>query len=479
MQFLKIAIPKKNRKKSLQIREHLSSLIQLTNLKIREFLHRIDVDKAVLYGFLAKIWSLVAGPITAILIATKFTPELQGYYYTFASLLALQVFVELGLGTVIVQFASHEWSKLGFDSSGRIVGDAIALSRLVSIANIVFKWYFVGAIIISIGLGAGGFFFFSQEAETVIHWTAPWLMLSLLTGVTLCFVPVWSLLEGCNQVAKVYMYRFFDGVIKSIPLWLAISMGAELWTPVVSSVFSLILAVLFLYKYYWEFLKSLIFSRSVGDGVKWNSEILPMQWRVAVSWISGYCIYSIMTPVLFKYQGAAVAGQMGLTWSLLSVLGVASSFLHPKVPQFGIFVAQKKYRELDNYFWKITRIFVSIAVFIALSIYILVWILDGFNFPLASRLLPILPTSLFLLAQFFMTVSIPFSYYMFAHKENPLTLLTVVNAILTGTATLILGKYYSAIGIAWGFLLIQALIIPFIFFIWYRCRLKWHGRMVS
>ena len=113
----------------------------------------------------------------------------------------------------------------------------------------------------------------------------------------------------------------------------------------------------------------------------------------------------------------------------------------------------------------------------ALSIYISVWILNSFNFSLATRLLPRLPTSLFLLAQFFMTVSMPFSYYMFAHKENPLTLLTVVNAILTGVATLFLGKYYSVIGIAWGFLLIQLLIIPFIFLIWYRCRAKWHGRM--
>lgn len=113
---------------------------------------------------------------------------------------------------------------------------------------------------------------------------------------------------------------------------------------------------------------------------------------------------------------------MSLTWSLLGVLGVASSFLSPKVPQFGIFIAQKKYKELDRLFWNITRIFVSIAILMALSIYILVWILNGFNFSLATRLLPLLPTSLFLLAQFFMTVSMPFSYYMFADKKNPLML---------------------------------------------------------
>jgi hypothetical protein len=34
----------------------------------------------------------------------------QGFYYTFGSVLALQVFVKLGLVTVIVQMASHEWN---------------------------------------------------------------------------------------------------------------------------------------------------------------------------------------------------------------------------------------------------------------------------------------------------------------------------------------------------------------------------------
>ncbi|MBA3016726.1 MAG: hypothetical protein FP811_00965, partial [Desulfobacteraceae bacterium] len=109
--------------------------LQLNN-RLRHFLRRLEVDRAVFFGLLTRIWQICAGPVTAILIATRFTPELQGYYYTFASLLALQIFVELGLGTVIIQFASHEWSKLGFDSSGQIVGDSTALSRLKGIASI-------------------------------------------------------------------------------------------------------------------------------------------------------------------------------------------------------------------------------------------------------------------------------------------------------------------------------------------------------
>lgn len=66
------------------------------------------MDRAVFYGFLTRIWGIAAAPVTALLIAGKFTPQIQGYYYTFTNLLSLQIFVELGLGTVIIQFASHE-----------------------------------------------------------------------------------------------------------------------------------------------------------------------------------------------------------------------------------------------------------------------------------------------------------------------------------------------------------------------------------
>ena len=322
----------------------------------------IEVDRAVSFGILTRICQVCTGPVTAILIATRFTPELQGYYFTFVSVLALQIFVELGLGTVIIQFASHEWSKLSFDSSGQIVGDAVALSRLRSIANIAFKWYLVGALIACIGLGIGGYFFFSQKPETVIFWTAPWLVLCLLTGLTLCLVPVWSLLEGCNQVANVYLFRFLDGLFRSIPLWFAILVGAKLWVPVISSLVGLIWAVFFLRRRYWGFLKTLLFSQTTGQRVQWKSEMLPMQWRIAVSWLSGYFVFSMFTPVLFQYHGAVVAGQMGMTWSLITVVSsISGAWIQPRAPYFGILIAQRKYEQLDKLFWRLVIIVAIVA----------------------------------------------------------------------------------------------------------------------
>ena len=445
------------------------------NLGIRRLLNRLGVDFAVIFGLLARIWGVVAGPVSAILIAAYFTPQIQGYYYTFASILAIQVFVELGLGTVIVQFASHEWAKLSLDESGHIVGNQDSLSRLISIANIVAKWYLVGGIIVTIGAGAGGYMFFSNSPSYDINWLLPWCLLCFVTGMTVWLVPIWSLLEGCNQVTRLYEFRFYQGLFTTIATWLAILSGAELWTAAISTIVSLICSGFFLKRSYWIFITTLLLSAPGGAKIIWQVDILPMQWRMAISWICGYFIYSLFVPVLFKFHGPIVAGQMGMTWSLVGLVGVATSYLLPKVPQLGMLVAQRQFNDLDALFWKITKVFSVLTILAASMLYILVLLLNVLNFSLANRLLPLLPTGIFILAQLFMYISMPFSYYMFAHKENPLMLLTIVNAVFSSVLTVLLGKYRDVVWVAFGFLFIQSLMIPCIFLIWRRSRIAWHG----
>ena len=47
---------------------------------LRRLARRMEFDRAVFYALAARAWQTLAGPITVILIATYFTPELQGVY---------------------------------------------------------------------------------------------------------------------------------------------------------------------------------------------------------------------------------------------------------------------------------------------------------------------------------------------------------------------------------------------------------------
>ena len=152
---------------------------------LRSWLRRAEVDLAIIFALLTRAWQLLAGPVTLLLIAYCFTPELQGFYYTFASLLALQSFVELGLHAVIINVTSHEWAHLELDPAGRIIGKPKVLSRLVSLGRLVFKWYALVSAIFIVGVSIIGYIFFSQEPHHGIQWQAPWLALVILTGLLL------------------------------------------------------------------------------------------------------------------------------------------------------------------------------------------------------------------------------------------------------------------------------------------------------
>ena len=77
----------------------------------------------------------------------------------------------MGLGTVIQQFASHEWSQLSFDQAGRVIGNQDALSRLISLARAAAKWYAIAGIIMGFGLCIGGYIFFDNNNALILFIT--------------------------------------------------------------------------------------------------------------------------------------------------------------------------------------------------------------------------------------------------------------------------------------------------------------------
>jgi O-antigen/teichoic acid export membrane protein len=439
------------------------------------------IDRAVFYAITGKIWSMGAGLITTLLIASIFPPEMQGYYYTFYSVLALQVFAELGLGIVISSYASHEWAKLAFDQHGNVTGDEDAFSRLTSLGRFALRWYLAAGAAVTIALTIGGFFFFGSTGwNQVSVWGAPWAVLCVVTGVNTCFMPIWALLEGCNQVSNVYAYRLVQSVASSLAAWLGIYLGAMLWVPSIIGATAMMAMILTVGHRYTGFIREIMLGHPKGPHLDWRVDILPMQWRVSLSWISGYFTFSLFTPVLFHYQGAVVAGQMGMTWAFIAALtGVASSWIAPKAPAFGILIAQRKYSEVDHMFWRLTAVVVAVTSVGALGIWTLVYTLGQLHHPLALRLLPPSDTGYLLLATIMLAASLPMSTYLRAHKREPLLVLSIINGLITGIVVVVLGKYYSVEGVTIGYLVVMAMVTPFVALVWHRRRAEWHAHAVS
>ncbi len=439
--------------------------------KVRHLMQRAHIDRPVFFGILTRAFGLITAPVTGILIVTIFSTKLQGYYYTFLSLTAVQTFVELGLGIVIIQFAAHEWSFLSLDPSGRITGDSTALSRLAGLTRFVIKWYGIGAILLFIALMVAGNFMFSKSPDPVINWKLPWFSYCILTAITLLTLPLSTVLEGCNQVSNLYTFQFYQGVFIKVTLWAVILLHANLWTLTFTSTASLLIFMVFVLRKYRQFFKELIFSYKLKDKISWFNEIWPMQWKIALSCLSGYFVFYFFIPVLFKYHGAVVAGQMGLTWSAVGLIpSIANAWVAPKVPQFGILIAKNKYAELDKLFWRLMKIAALVSIVISVSGWLLVYALNIMKHPYALRLLSPLTVGIFAVAQVLTTLTQPMSAYMRAHRQEPLLLLSIFTGVMIAVSNLTLGRWYSATGMAVGYLLVTSCVLPLMYLIWVKFR---------
>jgi hypothetical protein len=101
-------------------------------------------DVHILHTLLFRGWNLMAGALSVLLIPFFLSPTQQGFYYTFASILALQVFFELGLNQVIIQLVSHEAAHLTIHDDGTASGEAERIHRLNGLSRLLEQCLFMG-----------------------------------------------------------------------------------------------------------------------------------------------------------------------------------------------------------------------------------------------------------------------------------------------------------------------------------------------
>lgn len=417
--------------------------------RVRHWLrHVVGLDRAIGFTVLARVWASAAGLVTIALIARFLSPAEQGYYYTFGSLVALQIVFELGFSFVILQLASHERSRLCISADDEVSGDPIAHARLASVLQKSVRWYSVGAVLVAVTLIPSGFYFFSthQHADAV-SWHLPWYCDAAIAALNFQLDPLLSFLEGCGYVAQVARLRFMQSIAGSLLAWAALASHHGLFAPSMMLLGMASCSLLWLYTK-----RKLLFGllrHEAGDNrIRWGEEVWPFQWRIAVSWISGYFLFSLFNPVLFAYRGAIEAGQMGMSLSLVNAIqAIAVSWVSTKSAPFGALIAVKKYRELDQIFSRSLRQSFAVAVAGALTAWLGCVYINWQHFRFARRLLS--PDLLGFLMVYMVVNIIIFAeaYYLRAHKQEVFFTNSVAGAVAVGLSTFIFGRQYGSAGI--------------------------------
>ncbi|MBF0491226.1 MAG: hypothetical protein HQM15_00405 [Deltaproteobacteria bacterium] len=443
---------------------------------IRKILKFFEVDYTLVIYLSSRIWSVFSGPLTIFFIYKYLEPKLQGFYYTFSSLVGLQIFFELAFSTVIIQFASHEWSNLNFDDQGYIIGEKTNLSRLKSLFQLTVRWYLVVSILFLAIVSIIGVLFFSKSHyEGLNIWLFPWLVLVALSALQLFLLPIISILEGCNQLKTLYKYRFIQGVLGSIAFCILLGLKAKLWASLAQPVFLLLCNLALLIKYK-NFIKS-IYRTKQTDVINWKEEVLPMQSRLALAGLVNYFSFSLFNPVMFHYYGPVVAGQMGLTWQIVGAIqNIGIAWIQIKIPSFGILIAKKEYKSLDKIWFRNSIKSFFVLMFVVSLFSSLLIILKLNHIKILDRLLPIKEVVVFSLATIFFHITLCEAAYLRAHKKEVLTGMSVVGSLLIGLCVWFYGSKFGPIGAVSSYLIINAIVImPWTTSIFYEYRREWHA----
>ena len=386
----------------------------------------------------------MAGALMLVMIPLKLNTIQQGYYYTFSSLIGMQIFFELGMNQVIVQMVSHNFAHIRVAGEKNGVIENQYLGRIVFLIRMLSKWYATAAILFFIVVGVIGAIFLQQKGTLPLHdWIYSWLILTLAAAANLYFSAKLTVYEGCEQVTEVAKMRLAQSFIGYGFLWCGLSMGGGLWA------IPLLNVVAVFYTAYWlntreeSFINLKNVTISLNGDISWRKDIFPFQWRIAVSWISGYFIFQLFTPLVFAKFGAVEAGQIGITLAMYgALLIVGMSWINAKVPTMSAMVSRKDWKNLNTLFVTLTwqsMIFTLIGVIALIGMQI---VLTNFGLKISERVasLPVVCCiAVMTLSNCFVSAA---AAYMRAHLEEPMMWVSVASGLAT-LAAAVLGSQVS------------------------------------
>ncbi len=442
------------------------------------------LDEAVVTTILGRGWGALSGLISLVLLTRFLSGAQQGFYFTFADILGLQVFFELGLAHVLVQFASHERARLEWTANGLLEGDPVAKLRLASLLRLIVRWYGAMTVLILLLLLPGGAAYFLRYGvhDTHIAWQLPWVWIVCVTAGSLAVSPLLALLEGCGLIARIARVQMLLAIVGSLLFWVALRCHWGLYTAPITNTTAFVGNVCWLWLTKRRFFADLWACHAAPDdpgrmGIGWKQEIWPLQWKIALSWLSGYFIFRMFNPILFALHGSVAAGRLGLSLAAVAALaGISLAWISTKSSPFGMLVARSEFDELDRRFFPcLWQSFTVLALGSAL-LWLATFALFASGNPLRLRILEPLPMALLLAA----TLATHFVYceaiYLRAHKQEPFLVMSLVWGALILLSSLILGRAFGATGMMLGYFIINLTVGAGAgTWIFARKRAEWHG----
>lgn len=380
-------------------------------------------------------------------------------------MLALQIFFELGMSSVLIQVTSHEAAHLDLVNQSHIEASSQTSRRLSSLFHYLVKWYAAAGGLFLICVFTIGVIFFQRGSRELAlgQWIGGWALSSMTTAAFMIFQALVSFLEGIGRISQAAKLRAVQGVVSVVTLFAAIQSGAGLYSPGIALVVGLLVGCGVLANGNWKVLASIWGEPKPDVEVNWTKEMWGFQWRIALSWMSGYLIYQFSTPVVFKLLGSVEAGRYGITQQVVNGISALSmAWTTTRQARWGKWIATGDRNQLNKDF-RLTLIRTTGVNLLLALIFISGLVFVKAEFPqYAVRFaeMPVVAGLFFagMLNQVIFTEAV----YLRAHRTEPLLAPSIAGAVVIGGGNLIAAKssifhvamLYLAttivIGLLWG-----------------------------
>lgn len=394
-----------------------------------------------------RIWNLFGYLVSFYFVATYLSQIEQGYYYTLNSLIALQVFFELGFSYVIVQKTSSLFSIWNASNDESVREDSFR--NISSFFYYIIQWFLGCGVLLIVVLVVVGKLFFSKDTSGVVSSLhSLWYLLVVLTSVNLILTALLSFFEGFGKAIIVYRIKLFQNIVSQIVLWTSIFFDTGIYSLLLSNLILFLVGVIFVFKFFITDIIELIKLRTNKFGY-WFNNLFKFQSKVALSWISGYFQFQLLVPVIFKYCGPVDAGRMGNTFSIVSgITALSMALIQSKSWEYSALIAVHNHEKLNEVFRKHFLQAVSVSLFVGMGLFATVVLLNFLEFNLATKILPPIPFLFFIIATILNVVTGSFSIYLRAFLEEKLLAVSLLTGVSIISLLYLFTPIYGLIGVA-------------------------------
>jgi hypothetical protein len=276
---------------------------------------------------------------------------MQGYYFVAINIVALAQLFETGMGTIVVQFASHEWPRLRWSAWGGLEGEPAARDAVGGILRAAMGWFGAAALLLFLIAGVGGFVLYGPAWRgAMFEFGVLWCGYVALTAAYLLVIPFVCVAEGCGELVAVQRMRSWQAGLSLIAVWTGIITSGPLLAAWLGAAAQLVVAMAWLFARHRGLLRA---PRSLPSHLLAKDRGLPAQYRTeqgrsARLWLALYLTPQLLAPTLLRLRGGDSSGRLGLTLAIaLAPLTLAVAWLHGRYPSYGALVAEGRTRDFD------------------------------------------------------------------------------------------------------------------------------------